>query len=359
MTRFAGPLAIFFFIGLSLLSCAPDDHDHTAANTHDLENSQSLLDANQAQQAIPPPNTAPSSVPLDRQFQDVLNEFMGLNERLDLIASRIKSANADICARTEVDIGITIHTLKDYPEELRPAAQYYLNVGTDMSVRTVRAQSAAKRAGLRAGDRITHINGESLIDGPLFSNPELAGPVAKALFHTALDKTPNDTPAIIQYRRGAQSFTSHIPITQQCKLPVILFFSEDINGHYIDGEIWMTSGLLRNVRDDTQVAYIMAHEMAHALEDDQNGDGTVNRSPSIELEADRVGLILLARAGYEPEKLATFWAQQLNFFDGGEHGNESHPTLKKRANNYALTLSYIQAAQNDRDKLKDLIATPE
>lgn len=342
MTRCAGPMFIHLYMGLALLSCAPQgDHPPALdAQNNDVENTQNLQEAN---------------LPLDRKFQDVLNEFMGLNERLDRIASRIKSANADICTRTEADIGITTHTLSDYPEELQPAAQHYLNVGPDMSIRTVRPQSAAQQAGLRPGDRITHINSDSLIDGPLFSNPELSGPLAKALFHTALDKTPDTSPAIIQYRRGTQSFTSRVPITRQCKLPVILFFSEDINGHYIDDEIWMTSGLLRHVGDDTQVAYILAHEMAHALQNDQNSGEPIDRSPAIEIEADRIGLIILARAGYDPEQLATFWAQQLNFLDGGQHDNESHPTLKKRANNYALTLSYIQATDNDLEKLKALI----
>ena len=50
------------------------------------------------------------------EFRDVLNEFMGLNERLERIASRIKIANADLCEFTENDIGISTHTLNDYPQ---------------------------------------------------------------------------------------------------------------------------------------------------------------------------------------------------------------------------------------------------
>jgi len=124
-----------------------------------------------------------------------------------------------------------------------------------------------------------------------------------------------------------------------------------VNGHYIDGEIWMTSGLLQQVSEDVRVAYIMAHEMAHALRHESG-----ERTPKIELDADRIGLILLARAGYNPASLASFWAEQLYLFDGGNEESESHPDLKRRADNFALTLSYIRASQGDKNKLKALIA---
>jgi len=306
-------------------------------------------------QTLPSISTSPPPTAFNAEFRDVLNEFMGLNERLDRIASRIKIANADVCATTEADIGITTHTLRDYPEELRPAAAHYLNVDNKMSIRTVRAGSAASHARLAAGDRIIRVNGESLTDGPIFSDPQLAGAVAKALFHTTLNTIGPDNFAHIDYVRHDQTYAAQVPITQQCQLPVTLFFSDNINGHYIDGEIWMTSGLLRDIQDDVRVAYIMAHEMAHALKEKK----TKARTPEIELEADRIGLILLARAGYDPSELATFWAEQLNLFDGGEHGSETHPSLQRRADNYALTLSYIRAARGDRDKLKALFVPPE
>ncbi len=297
---------------------------------------------------------SPAAPPPDREFQDVLNQYMGLNERLDRIASRLKISNVDLCPKTESDIGLTTHTLSDYPEELRLAARYYLNVDEDMSIRTIRAQSPAAKAGLLAGDRILALNGESLIEGPLFSNPQLKGAMGKALFHTGLNKLNSADTARITVNRRGKSLTKILPITRQCKLPVTLFFSEDINGHYVNGEIWMTSGLLQTVSEDIRIAYIMAHEMAHALHHDAQ-----ERTPQIELDADRAGLILLARAGYDPAELASFWAEQLYLFDGGDSESGTHPDLKRRVDNFALTLSYIRAAQEDKDKLKALITTPE
>lgn len=327
-----------------LTACQPAD---STTPTHPLSTASEKT--HETDKALP-------AFPNDRQFQDVLNEYIGLNERLDRIAARLKIANADICLNTESDIGITTHTLTDYPEELRSAAAHYLNVGPDMSIRTVRAHSAAGNAGLRSGDRILKINGDSLTDGPLFSNPNIAGAMAKALFHAALDRVDKEDTAVIEYQRFQNApKTVNLHTTKQCKLPVTLFFSDDVNGHYVDGEIWMTSGLLRSVGEDIQVAYIMAHEMAHALRHE-----TGERTPEIELDADRIGLVLLARAGYDTAQLATFWAEQINLFDSGEdQSSESHPGLEKRADNYALTLSYIRAARGDNEKLKALIVSPQ
>lgn len=345
----------------SLLACRPAQNE-----PHTDEPAAINTAAAQPDNARPAPLEA---APLDVRFQDVLNQYMGLNERLDRIASKLKISNADLCPAAEADISVTTHTLSDYPEELRPAARYYLNVGADMSIRTVRAGSPAAQAGLLAGDRITAVNGESLVEGPLFQDARLKGAMGKALFHTALNKMASGDTANILLRRHDRSFSAALPITRQCAVPVTLFFDESVNGHYIDGEIWITSGLLQEVSDDTRVAYILAHEMAHALRHE-----TGERTPAIELDADRIGLILLARAGYEPSDLASFWAEQVYLWDGGNADNKSgghhdsrsfaeaqsksHPDIKRRADNFALTLSYIRAAGGDNEKLKALVKAP-
>ena len=130
--------------------------------------------------------SASIDAPIDEKFHLVLDEFTALNQRLERISARLKRANADLCRDIEANIGLSTHTLKDYPDELQPAARYYLGVGPDMSVRAVRQGSPADAAGLRAGDQIISVNTQSLTDGLVRANPDLSGPIAKALLQGCL-----------------------------------------------------------------------------------------------------------------------------------------------------------------------------
>lgn len=334
------------FLGALFITLTAACHPANSTQNQDLSIQETA--ANSRADSAPQEQQNETNAPLDnREFRDVLNEFMGLNERLERIASRIKIANADLCETTENDIGISTHTLNDYPDELQTAAKHYLRVDDRLSVRTVRNNSAAHKAGIRAGDRIIKINDTSFVDNPLFTETDLAGPLAKAAFHLALDNLALTQFAQIEYQRGSQTYSAALTITKKCKIPVTLFFSEEINGHLIDDEIWMTSALLRNIQEDVRVAYIMAHEMAHALR--RHAD---IHTPDIELEADRDGLIILARAAYNPEDLAAFWTEQIDLLDGGETQSSSHPDLITRKDNYSSTLSRIKDTNLDNDKLK-------
>lgn len=59
--------------------------------------------------------------------------------------------------------------------------------------------------------------------------------------------------------------------------------------------ILVTTAMIRALTDD-ELAFLIAHELAHSV----NGDYTETESrPPLELAADRTGLFLMARAGYD------------------------------------------------------------
>lgn len=81
-----------------------------------------------------------------------------------------------------------------------------------------------------------------------------------------------------------------------------------------DGRIYVSDGAVRRCETESELAAILAHEMAHqmlghfcdaATETDGDrrsvGSVTLRRDPARELAADSYGLDLIARVGYDPQ----------------------------------------------------------
>ena len=76
--------------------------------------------------------------------------------------------------------------------------------------------------------------------------------------------------------------------------------SNDINAYVMPGgKIVFYSGIIDRLNlTDAEIAAIMGHEMAHALRE---------HSRSQESEADRIGLEIMARAGFDPQAAVSLW----------------------------------------------------
>lgn len=183
-----------------------------------------------------------------QDHRDILDDYKALNVRLDRLASPLLRENVDLCARTKMDDGIRWHQLSDYPKNLQPVAEDYWDVSETPSVFFVLAGSAAAKAGVKAGD-------------------------------------VGVSPAI----NGAK------PI---CDYPVQIRYTDEINAFATGENIIVTSAMAGSIKDDTSLALILAHELAHNI----LGHVEEGASTKLEREADRTGLFLLARAGYDYEK---------------------------------------------------------
>jgi predicted Zn-dependent protease len=83
------------------------------------------------------------------------------------------------------------------------------------------------------------------------------------------------------------------------------------------GKIGVFSGLLDTVENDDQLAAVIAHEVAHALAHhaseriaNEARAGILTRwsfDREQELEADHIGIFLMAFAGYDPRETLAFW----------------------------------------------------
>ena len=91
-----------------------------------------------------------------------------------------------------------------------------------------------------------------------------------------------------------------------------------------DGTIAICSGMMKLFRSEDEIAAVVAHEIGHAVAK-HSGDAT----PQMELEADRIGIELMAKAGYDPRAAVDFWTryyERINWFEG----SGSHPDPHER-----------------------------
>lgn len=108
-------------------------------------------------------------------------------------------------------------------------------------------------------------------------------------------------------------------------------------------EIVVYEELLRRVRDDDELAAVLAHEVAHlnsdhlavsksfALAPSQRGLGQFGAgSERAELDADIIGIQLMARAGYDPRAAIGLWERALDIFPHPAVEASTHPSFAQR-----------------------------
>jgi len=199
----------------------------------------------------------------------------------------------------------------------------------------------------------------SVACAPLVSSvPDAAGPPVgerteatavpeydKRLISAIYDERLNTDPC--QLQRLVDIANRLIPHASRLQRPAAgwtwelnLLDSDDINAEcMIGGKIFVHSGLLDDWQlDDTQLAAVLAHAIAYVLcrSDDDAGDAGYaenaeaaapwryrlsdglacdGEAVKIQIEADRLGIELMARAGYDPEAALVFW-HRVAFFTG-------------------------------------------
>ena len=119
-----------------------------------------------------------------------------------------------------------------------------------------------------------------------------------------------------------------------------------------DGEIVITRGMLALVSDEAELAVVLAHEIGHAVAGHGPGLASASARRSAELEADRLGMAYVARAGYDAtaqvDVLRTLLASQEleTALAGGDprragSGGRDHPALADRLRQAARGLAGV------------------
>lgn len=299
-----------------------------------------IPDASAPDLSTPKPSTVEAETPVyiapdaraeDTQFEDVLAQYQALNTRLESVAARLQIANAPLCPVTVRDVGYTVHSVSDYPQNLRDVARSLLDVDDGLSIRTVRKGSTAAKAGLKARDRLIGIEGQRLASGM----------TQKTFYDTAAQRAFKKEKTQITVSRGGGVITKTLRPETICGYPVNVFFDERVNGH-TDGEaVWVTSELMRTVADDVNLSLIVAHEMAHAIA----GHMALTPDKSLELLADRMALVMMARAGLDIDRAVTYWDNAVHPYYNLQESSQTHPSITERRDNLKQVQRRIKKAQ--------------
>jgi predicted Zn-dependent protease len=214
-------------------------------------------------------------------------------------------------------------------------------------------ESSADTAGLRAGDELLAIDGKpvpaagsgkkayarlGLVEGWVEEGLK-RGALSIVFRRDGVDKTAELAP-----RRGCASRFQLVPGAK---------LNATANGTYVQ----VSGALVEFVRNDDELALVMAHELAHNIlghraQLDAAGVSrglfagfgkNRTRIRATELEADRYAHYLVARAGYDVTVAPAFWERFGRKVDAGIFADGTHPGTKERVRRAEADVARIKA----------------
>jgi predicted Zn-dependent protease len=109
--------------------------------------------------------------------------------------------------------------------------------------------------------------------------------------------------------------------------PVTVLDDPQINAWMTPDGMFVTTGILHFVKNKDELAAVMGHEMGHYVLQHFQLDGD---SRLHEANADKFGLFVMMRAGYDPCVIEGLWQRMGRVF-GDDILTDSHPSPSQRA----------------------------
>ena len=250
--------------------------------------------------------------------------------RLAAIDYRVGAANSSGCARPVMLSGLVLHDLTQYAPAARAAVSSAFSLHDGVGVLQVVPGSVAGEAGFRTDDEILAVNGLS-VEQPAAVAGAPQSYRRLGLFNDALAAALRSGPADMLVRRSGRLLHLILRGQPACGGDASVILSSDSNA-WSDGEhVFVSSAMMRLAPSDDELAFVVAHEMAHnILGHSSSGDthGLLGlfgvgawRVRREETAADALAVPLMSAAGFAPasavELLETFrrsrwWAISLD-----------------------------------------------
>lgn len=301
------------------------------------------------QARVPSISQADAEAEALRQREIVILERMKVQNRLRRVDFAVRAANADICEEKAPEVGIMTMNLDSAPDEYRAAYAKLYGVTRQITLISVFEGGPADRAKLAVGDRIVSANGKTVGSGSS-GRSRVAELIAES----------EGRPLDLVVRRDGNLVPVELVPGMICNYPTYLHDDDSVNAFADGSSIVVTSGLMRFVETDDELAFVIGHELAHntmghieakagnavvggiigAILTGLSGVNVVDPmmqvgaqaySQEFEAEADYVGVYYAAKAGYDTRKAARFWRRMAAAHPSaiGLQGT-THPSSAKR-----------------------------
>ncbi|HSN05423.1 MAG TPA: M48 family metalloprotease [Nitrospira sp.] len=226
--------------------------------------------------------------------------------------------------------------------------------GSGVVISHVHPRSPAASADLRPGDHIVEINTQNVTDSVADAVTGLVRRLTRARIQ----------PLQLDIMRSGRRHRVHLAAVPSCQFSLQVLQTDQINGLSDGRQIWVTTGLLRFVRSDDELACVLAHEIAHnvlghvqearlqamlnTLLGATVGEAAPSSAPprSLEAQADYIGSYIMARAGYDLQAVRRVW-QRLREIEvqqaaPGQSLGRSHPATDERLAAFEATVMEIE-----------------
>jgi hypothetical protein len=302
----------------------------------------------------------------------MLRNVAALQDRLYRVAAPLLVNNTELCKGNARNLlGFTAKNKYSYSADLADEAQAVLGLDDRLQVMGVLSGSGAAKAGVRRGDKLLAIEGK----------PAPVGANAERQTAGILLPLMNSRPSVkLNVLRGSTDTALTIPLTRACAFGVELGNADHVNAYNDGRRVMVTRGMMNFAQTDTELAYVLAKELAHnslrhaakqnisgtvgdiidnltRMQPDLTsmaGTGGIKPMPSeMDVEADKVALYMLARAGYSIDNAARFWQRLATQYPANVLNGYAalHPNTASRLTVIEKTVPEIQSKQAARRTL--------
>jgi len=277
------------------------------------------------------PAVSSAAVSVERELQkemalSIAHERL---KKLNRVSQRLRVNSVDICRKkSDFVFGLLWNSLSDVPTEYQGPATRIWGLRDELTIMQVIPGLPADVAGIKTGDVVLAIDGSEVKSG-------VAG--QKALSNALV------TPANLEVRRNGKILSLTLRGISSAPIQTIYYEGDELNAFADGGNVYVTTGMIKFTESDDELAFAVAHEMAHNILGHMRRQKTNSAigwvlgatldvasafagvdtqgawmkrgsqvgaqafSQQFEAEADYFGSYIVARAGYDVSESINFW----------------------------------------------------